>query len=82
MNYCGDSLYILNIGVTSGLSAETGNAIVGRTSLEHAPVLVVQADPVQAGFPMLRSSAEHDDCSYVTTQEYVDRFETVYHFKS
>ena len=58
------------------------DVIVQRTSHENAPAVVIRADRVQEVLSTLRFEVGFDHCSCVTSQEYEDRFETVYHLTS
>ncbi len=55
------------------------DGVIGREEHLNAPAIVVRPDSLQSVLEQLRS--QYDHCACVTAQEYVDRFETIYHLR-
>lgn len=58
-----------------------GEHVIGRETHLNAEAFVVRPDEVQSVLFALRDEAGFDHLAMVTPQEYLDRFETIYHLR-
>jgi NADH-quinone oxidoreductase subunit C/D len=63
------------------LAALLGDHVIDREEHVHAEGFVVRPDEVETVLSTLKQDAGFDHCSCVTSQEYQDRYESIYHLK-
>jgi NADH-quinone oxidoreductase subunit C/D len=75
------------IGVTEDgldydrLAELLGGHVIDREQHVNAEGFVIRADEVEAVLSTLKEEAGFDHCSCVTSQDYDDRYETIYHLR-
>jgi NADH-quinone oxidoreductase subunit C/D len=66
----------------AGLRSLLGEHVLGFEEHVNAPAVVIRPDAVQDALSTLKTEAGFDHLSCVTSQEYEDRYESIYHLTS